>query len=600
MSNINYTRIILGSLRYKSAPDTDLGLKIPLVQNLKELVEYDRTIDISLEQLYDDERQKSDVLRPSAKFAILFKNSYVGTANNYTPFENNMYYINEQNAAAAGCAQGALAAWTGYPQFHEFDFIRTDYNVIGYTQPPSQHITFIPQSASSYNWNFFVSYPYENDYTKVMTAIDVSGQTLAWNVSDGIPFIITRTNNGVPLTYNGRNIIQFRCPVKHGLSVGESVLLDNNFIYNGNKIFEVYSLGDNYSVTDEYIFNLIDVGYTGTTFNDGASGTFKRVILRGQTADTISEYYVRKHKILTNVENAVVTKAGFEENIFGNRRKFESSGFTPNRTARISLKEGAQSYTLSFNKDILVNPLLDNQKRPISELFFTIIFKGFFGWFYGRAGQTTGYGLKQGWEFNLQPVSSTTPQPWWDFNNANSDVPIPLVTLSSPPLPIPPQPQNNFYHLSALTEGQTIDGDYCEWNNFTQEERVISKLHHKLRFNSTHFTIPNINYGNPLGYYYQPHWGIKTRVFSDYIEQEPAQSIFGVPNYAYYSTTNSTFRWRDVYPYGFVDTAGLGINYPFLNGAHYPFENYFFRIIPEGTNYIQQTIIQQPVIDNCE
>ena len=66
----------------------------------------------------------------------------------------------------------------------------------------------------------------------------------------------------------------------------------------------------------------------------------------------MSEYYVRRHRLLTNVDDAIMTKAGFEENIFGTVKKYESSGFTPNRTARVSIKEGSQSYTLSFNNDI--------------------------------------------------------------------------------------------------------------------------------------------------------------------------------------------------------------------------------------------------------
>ena len=109
----------------------------------------------------------------------------------------------------------------------------------------------------------------------------------------------------------------------------------------------------------------------GGTFNDGVTGTAKRVILKNNESDTISTYYVRKNKILTESENAVLVNAGFEQNIFGEKKKYESSGFTPNQVARVSVKEGSQSYTLSFNKDVRVNPIRDNQKRPITELFFS-------------------------------------------------------------------------------------------------------------------------------------------------------------------------------------------------------------------------------------
>ena len=71
------------------------------------------------------------------------------------------------------------------------------------------------------------------------------------------------------------------------------------------------------------------------------------------------------------------------------------------------------------------------------------------------------------------------------------------------------------------------------------------------------------------------------------------------------------FRWRDLYPYGFVDTDGIGVDFPFMNGAHYPYENTIFRITPENYNIpsdyaqvgkIPQNIntIEDPLVDECE
>ena len=87
MSNRIDTRIVLGSLRYKSAPDTTLMIKVPFVQTSKNIVEYDRTYDITLEEVFNNERQKSTLFRPTAKYTIIFKNSYSGTSN-YEPFIN--------------------------------------------------------------------------------------------------------------------------------------------------------------------------------------------------------------------------------------------------------------------------------------------------------------------------------------------------------------------------------------------------------------------------------------------------------------------------------------------------------------------------------
>ena len=597
MGNRIDTRVVLGSLRYKSAPDTNLFFQVPLIQNTKEITEFDRSIDVGLEQVYDNERQNSDIFRPIGKFAMLFNNSYSGQTN-YPPFENNLYYLNSDVAANAQCLNGATAvSWTGLPQYNEFDFIRNDFNVPGYTQPPNNHLTFIPKSASSYNWNFYASYAFENDFTKEMYYLDKKTNiTLNWIAGDGIPFIIEQSNP------NGLGIISFRCPVKHGLSIGEYVKL--SFSYNGTDIFIVDSLGTEVAGSDEYTFNIINVGYVGSTFNVNTTGTFKRVILAANESDTTSKYYVRRHKILTNPEEAVMVKAGFEENIFGISKKYESSGFTPNQTARVSIKEGAQSYTLSFSRDILINPLLDNQQRPISELFFTVIWRGYFGWTFGLQNGSGGYeGLKQGWEFNLTPNPITNqPTVWWSNTNSNADVGIPMSTYTtSQGAGLGPGGTSLvFTYVDSLVIDDTLDGDYCEWNDYEQKERVISEIYHKFTFNPFAFNIGSSNNANQKGYYYKPHHLVTTRVYSDYIEDGDIKNVVGIPNYSYFSTTKNLFVWRDLYPYGFIDTNGLGVNYPFLNGAHYPYGDYIFRIISEGTNYNDNNIIAEPTIDPCE
>jgi hypothetical protein len=285
--------VVLGSLRYKSAPETTLSYQIPFVQTVKENVEFDRSIDIGLAQVFDNERQKSTIFRPVAKFSILFKNSYTGTTN-YPPFENNLYYVNSSEYAKQQCdpatGPGAVA-WGGFPQYNEFDFIRNDYNISGYTIPPDNHITFVSKSASTYNWNHFFSYPFNNNYTKPMSYTDsVTTSVINWVSGDGLPFIITN------MVESGNKIVSFKSPVKHGLSVGEFVELSISYL--GGKYFEVYSLGDGTSNSDEYVFNIFNYGFVGTTFSDFVTGTFKRVLNIDNPADTTSEYYVKELKIL--------------------------------------------------------------------------------------------------------------------------------------------------------------------------------------------------------------------------------------------------------------------------------------------------------------
>ena len=60
-------RIILSTQRYKSAPRTDQQISIPFSQSMKELVEFDRSIDLNLVDVFDQERQSCSVFRPVTK-----------------------------------------------------------------------------------------------------------------------------------------------------------------------------------------------------------------------------------------------------------------------------------------------------------------------------------------------------------------------------------------------------------------------------------------------------------------------------------------------------------------------------------------------------
>ena len=152
--------------------------------------------------------------------------------------------------------------------------------------------------------------------------------------------------------------------------------------------------------------------------------------------------------------------------------------------------------------------------------------------------------------------------------------------------------------------GDTIDGDFCEWNDYEQSERIISSYYHKLKYNQDVFQTTQTPTSNAPGFYYQPHTPMTIRVFSDYIETGDVAVVEGIPGYAYYSKTDQQFRWRDLYTYGFIDNLGRGVDYPFLNFAQYPFKEVQFRLIPEGINYnsnlngVNYPI--KPLIDECE
>jgi hypothetical protein len=564
---VNKYTIIPSSQKYKSAPFVDQEISLSLEEQSQQITEYSRSQSISLAQLYDDERQKCTIFRPTFKVNYLYSNTYTGTTE-YVPFRNLLYYVDPISSKQSGI-------WKGFPQYYEFDFYRPNI--------ADQHIVYHAKSAYTYNWTYYVSYAHQNNYDKQLF-YDLDGTSLNWKASNGIPFYV---NNALQ---NGSNVIAFQCVCPHGLSVGEYVEL--SLTYNNTNLFQVYSLGNGQFGSDVYVFNIYNIGYTGTTFANKTTGTFKRVINPDTILETRSKYYVREHKILTNVNDCVMTKNGFEKNVFIEEKKYEFSSITPNNVSRVSQKTSSNSYNVTVNYDINLEGLVDNQKRPISELYLTIINKGYTGYF---NYPNNGIGLKQGWEFNLTKTSNT----WWDLTNLNSNTNIQTsnYTLSS-------GVTKTFYYNQDLMSGDTIDGDFCEWNDYEQLERVVSPYYHKLKYNENVFQTTQTTTTNAPGFYYEPHIPMTIRVFSDYVETGDIQFVEGVPTYAYFSNSDQQFRWRDLYAYGFRDNLERGVNYPFLNFAHYPFKETQFRLIPEGINYNSDLLgvpyPVKPLIDGCE
>ena len=58
------TKIIESTQRYSSSPLSDQFINVPFVQTMKEQVEFDRTLDLSLVDVFDQERQASSIFTP--------------------------------------------------------------------------------------------------------------------------------------------------------------------------------------------------------------------------------------------------------------------------------------------------------------------------------------------------------------------------------------------------------------------------------------------------------------------------------------------------------------------------------------------------------
>jgi hypothetical protein len=574
MGNENQITYVPGSKRYKGNSDKDLSLQVPFVSKQKNYTQGDRTVLLNLAQIFDDERQKSNRFRISGKIKNIFSNSITGKTS-YTPYRDDLYYLQPEQSVNTD-------VWKGYPQYKEFTFIRNE-GISGHTE-------YFTKSASTYNWRLYLSYAFSGDSNQIISYTNQRfGVTVPeFLVSDGIPFVIQRTSS------LGKPLITFNCGCKHNLKIGDYVKL--SFSVNGKNVFPVYSLGDEFYDSEERVFSIYNIGYPDNDFKNNQTGNFKRIKDLSNTGETTSKYYVRLHKILTKTTDVNLMRGGFENNSFTKIMKLEYSGLTPNKVQRVSVGNGTQNFSFSFDSDINIEEYKDNHNRPISDLFVTIVNRGYLGWFNQPFNDdTTKSAIDIGWEFNF---SDNLEDSWWNHASTINKDNIPVEFYDTNGL--------RFYYNSDLNEGDVLRGDICEWNDYEQYEYVLSELSHKYSFNKNVFQTNINNVTNrvlffPSGYSYKPHYKIPLRSYSDYVETADTE-VDNIPSYAFYSQVDRLWRWRDLYSYGFIDNNGNGVDNPFINNSHYPFTDILFLQTPmiRNTEGIYYQDINLPNIDFCE
>ena len=562
-------RIVRGEDRFAGASNTDIQIDVDLQSQNKNIIEGDRSVLLNIEERFNVERQRSTKFRIAGKITNVFDNKVSGTTT-YEPFLNSLYYIDSQNTVINN------SSWKGYPQYDEFTFFRTR-GITG-------HVNFVNKSASTYNWTTYVSYPKgnkTNQYMRHSVNFDSGSSVNNFVVTDGVPYYILNKQN------LGKNLITFYCGFKHNLKIGDWIYTKDEI--DGKRYFEVYSLGDESFGNDDTVFSIFNYGFEDPLFGNYANGNFKRVGDINNKTETTSEYYIRTHEILTEVTNTDLTKLGFERNPFPIKKQLEYSALTPNNIQRTSVKDGTLTVGFSFDEDINISGLTDNLDRPVTELFVTILNKGYMGWFNNPYIVNNSTGIQVGWDLNFKDTEVDT---WWRLDNINNrdSIPNDSYVING----------ERFFYNPNLTKGDILMGGVCEFNNYEQAETVLSEINHKISFNPQHFDNNSDNM-LPDGYTYKPHHSVPIRVYSDFIETGDKDKVDLVPNYSFYSKSDNQWRWRDIYEYGFIDSNGNGLNNPFLNGCHYPFKEILFLLTPMKKNInLYNNIIFSPLTDDCE
>jgi hypothetical protein len=383
----------------------------------------------------------------------------------------------------------------------------------------------------------------------------LSGNTVYPFVSgDGIPFRVEDNGSSYKLV----------SPVEHGIIEGEFITISggtlNNSIDVSGRTFSVISIGDSVFRSEKFVLEISKSEIpSGTTLSTVVFG--KRCVDKNNLLKTTSTYYVHKHKTLTQKEDYILDKIGFESSIWENERKLlieNSSGQNDVLVERNMM----ETMVYDFKNPFILSGLTNNLGYLPTEVFVTIILVNKNGFFE--------YPPKVGWKFNFHDS-------WVDEHFDGDD----SIETSIPTTAFTKTVNSTVYSFTGGTElplNTILNGSFVEYNQSELKERTISDAFH--RFSNP---IPIFDYGqtgstvtfsgasqtNMFGIYYQPHHKVKLRDLSPYIETSSTNQVYGLPQNAKYFQEEELWKWRDLYDHGYIDPDGFGTNYPFINNIHY-------------------------------
>ena len=556
-------KILRGSQKYKGSLDKDYVLPTLLEKTSRELIQGDRNSVVNLLEQYFFEKNESSLYRFYGKITPIVYNSISGNVVDQIMLGKNTFYSQETPFSETQAF--------GFPSINFFDFFSVE-------QLTSPHGFNEPNSLKD-NWLIYISYVRRSvnlNLTYYTNKINNVGIT--FNSRSGIPFYVT------PVTINGAYGLKFTCPVNHGLSVGDTVVLQNDVIpfggvgliseVNGSNSPTVYSLGDEFLGTEKNVFTVLLRG--DLTYNGGDVGVFRRQI-DPQNIESLSNYYIHEHELITNSSDYTLDRCGFEFGVYSKRERFFPNEFSPPLGQGHSVvKEQIKSYLWNFNRDIDVLNYFDNLGRELTDVYLTVLSSNQ-PRLWKRKGENDNLTVGIGYSWNF--VSDGLGNDPYHEQNFEPNLQTPFVLPQS---------------------GDTFLGAFVEYNPYDLKERVVSEIYHKLSFSEN---IMNDGSGQEIngGYYYQPHHRYPIKKVSETITEYNNYTL--VPNYATYSEFTNTWRWRNILDIGVFESDNSGIDYPFVNGHHYPYLNSSLLISPilsDGLNRQSGSIIPQPNVDVCE
>lgn len=401
-----------------------------------------------------------------------------------------------------------------------------------------------------YNWDLFLTYPYENDYNNAL----ISGGLLI---------------KSIELAFNsvGRRIVLFSTYTKHNLSIGTAF---NLYITNKDKNNEVKvikvenilvnSLGNVKKEDEEHYFYTTQTDIIGKilgnneeidddTDNDDINKQIKTTgstfrlkhIVNGYE----SEYYIRKFKKLPNL-NKIVNKEDeltldksycvneFKKWIKDKPNDFDKEQYQLAFSSTIYNDNNTQ---VTWTDGINIDNLLDNRGRPLTEIYLTVMKrnKGYDEWYNQRHVESKEIEYSHcfgnvSWGFDLLPAKSEEEiklqESLQDVKLIHNVVDIDIVNAD--------EFNGDIVEYNVTTCNETVLEDcYFRFNTYLREnpvdyytyqyDEITSDDYDKKGFikETTKLTNDDVIkfWIHPEGYYYKAHYSILLKEFGE-IHQE--------------------------------------------------------------------------------
>ncbi len=508
----------LGAFNSMGGVNTDTLLKINL-EGKQKLLPPDEIVKIlDIGERFNHERQNSPYYRILGTINPLISNPLFNLTGTYSwEYLNNALFMTVSGTSFADSIKSNLKevdGWFGY-----YSPIKSAATLCNYydMEPKRERFHFIPDVTNSNvkNWELTITYPYTADTTHNL-------------INSGILVVDT-----TPVNIGGRPMVAIGVPIKHNLSVGETVMLSGTTIDGPHKVVR---LGLDDGTLSEYYFCL-DIDFINVSI--GSNSRMVRMV-SGQP----SIYYFRKFKKIKTKSTPIIETDDYE-------------------VYNLAFSENIYEDSISqfvFNEDIDISDLIDNLGRPLSELYLTIV-------------KTDSNGI-------FSNISSGIETPF--ISNLNtSDI---LSYLRTVPVVqkihnggLLPKPTHTPLELNVSISDDDFYGDVVEYNKFEVKETQLGDVYYRFNTINRETSGSTISSGpRQEGYYYKAHQLIKVREFSSYIEQGDRMTV-GMPDYTQ-DLGDGRYLWRDLLDIGTNDIQDTTLNYPFLNGCHYRYANYIIDV----------------------